>query len=148
MAATPFCRPQRDTGRAGRPGGSPWIAALCGSLGESVGYYGVILIRDVREARRLGAKPWRVLPGMAVEFGPGELLDTFVVRPALMTAGPLLTGGLTVGTIAGKLAADVVFYAVVVPSGRLRRRLFGAAERTSAAAGPATPYLSMDLDLV
>jgi hypothetical protein len=145
-----------------RFGGSPWIAALCGSLGENVGYYGVIVARDLRDARRRGADPWRVLPGILVEFGPGELLDTFVVRPALMAAGPLLTGGLTTGTIAGKLAADVVFYAVVVPSARLRHRLVGsppragertseeagAVERTSEEAGPPTPYLSMDLDLV
>ncbi|MGX6600810.1 hypothetical protein ACWKSP_01535 [Micromonosporaceae bacterium Da 78-11] len=117
-----------------RATGSAWAAAWGAMLGETVGYYGPILWRDTRGHRR-GAR-FRAtiaqLPGLLVEFGPAEVLDTFT-RPVLMYVGPPLTGELTTGTVLGKIAADLLFYAVVVPCRLLRLR-----GRAATAPGPAT----------
>jgi hypothetical protein len=111
-----------------RLSGSAYVAALSGSISEAVGYYGVILLDEARRSRTPGVGAARtvakLVPAVLVEFGPAELLDTLVVRPLLMAAGPALTGSVVGGTLAGKCGADVVFYAVVLPSGWVRSRLW------------------------
>ncbi|MEV4703902.1 hypothetical protein [Actinoplanes sp. NPDC049316] len=133
---------------------SPYAAAWAGSLAEGIGYYGTLLWRDTRGHRGVGRLRAVVaqVPGTLVEFGTAELLDTLVVRPALMYAGPLVVGDATLGVVAGKLAADVVFY-VFVFGGRLARvRLWAVPEKRAvpeqpggfADAGAGTTTLSGD----
>lgn len=98
---------------------SPYAAGLSGSLAETAGYYAVIAWDETR--RRAGASWLGLLPALLIEFGPAEVLDTLLVRPLLMAAGPALTHHPAAGTLAGKAAADLLFYAVVLPSRRLRR---------------------------
>jgi hypothetical protein len=59
-----------------------------------------------RELARTGAN-------LLVELGPAELLDSAVIRPLAMAGGTGLLG-LPWGILAGKLAADVLFYAVAI----------------------------------
>ena len=61
--------------------GSPYAAALGASVCEAAGYYAAILTDEVR--RSLGGlrELSRSLPGVIVEFGPAEVLDTLVSRP-------------------------------------------------------------------
>jgi ornithine decarboxylase len=119
--------------------GTATSAAWGASLAEAGGFYGVLLWRDATP--RPGVSRVRAMlaevPGTIVEFGPAEAVDTLLIRPALMYAGPLLLGQLALGTLAGKLAADAVFYGLVVPGRRLRLRLFPN--------DPATPRLELDL---
>jgi ornithine decarboxylase len=117
--------------RTGTVAGAAWAA----SLAETAGYYGTVMWRDRRLHRSLRAQ----IPGLLVEFGPAEVLDTVLLRPALMWAVPLAIGHVTAGVLIGKLAADVLFYSVAVPCRALRLRLFPL---------PATPYLDVDLDAV
>jgi hypothetical protein len=109
-----------------RMNGSAYVAGLSGSLCEAAGYYAAILWNEARRqpAPASARTVLRSLPALIVEFGPAELVDTVLVRPLLMAGGPLLTGDPIGGTLAGKAAADVLFYAVVLPSSRLRRRIF------------------------
>jgi len=111
-----------------RANGTPYAAGLSGSVCETAGYYAVILWDEARRRWQPGVSTARTvvraLPGVIVEFGPAELVDTLVVRPLLMAAGPSVAGGQMAGTLAGKVAADVVFYGLVLPGNRLRRRLF------------------------
>ncbi|MEV4636437.1 hypothetical protein AB0J80_03700 [Actinoplanes sp. NPDC049548] len=119
--------------------GSAYAAAWGGSVAEAVGYYGVILWRDTTRSPAAGWLRAVVaqLPGTLVEFGPAEALDTLLVRPALLYAAPLVTGNLALGTLAGKIAADVAFYALVLPCRRLRRHWLPAGRRRTDGAGPA-----------
>lgn len=97
-------------------------AAYGGAWGESIGYSGVIVARDflgeIHAARAqhrsfgvggVGA----VIAGLIAEFGPSGLLDTFVIRPFTMGLGARLLGP-QLGLIAGKLAADILFYVPVI----------------------------------
>ena len=54
----------------------------------------------------------RTLLLLTAEFGAAELLDTFVWRPALMMAAVVLLDEPVWGLLAGKAAADVLFYVV------------------------------------
>jgi hypothetical protein len=102
--------------------GSTIAAAYGGAWGETIGYSAVMISRDflaesraARTANRtVGVRgTGRVVTGLLAEFGPAAILDTFVTRPLAMGVGMRLLGpGL--GLIAGKLAADVLFYMPVI----------------------------------
>lgn len=96
------------------------VAAITGTLGEGIGFYGTATVRmfvaEWRASagrRRRGA--WALLRttvAAVVEYGPAEVLDTVLVRPGLLYLAPLLTDHTALGWIIGKLAADAVFYSV------------------------------------
>ena len=94
-----------------------------------------------------------MLTGLLVEFGPAEIADTFAVRPLAMYLGPLLIGHLAAGILAGKIAADIVFYALAIVGYELFK---AATARRDDPFAPdvldqlrhRTPYLLMDLGRV
>lgn len=99
--------------------GSAVAAALAGTWGGNIGYFGTILIRDVwhtraqfqSEGRRYGIRSFvKNLRALLLEFGVAEVVDTLLVRPALMYYLPLLLGNFSWGIIASKFAADLSFY--------------------------------------
>lgn len=106
---------------------NPALAALGGTWGENVGYYGAILTRDLRarrarDERLTPAGVLRVLRNILLEFGGAELLDSFVVRPAAMFTMIGLTGSLPLGLILGKVIADLAFYSAAIGAYELRKR--------------------------
>ena len=110
--------------------GNEIAAAFGGSIGETLGFYGVIVGREIRrhaEAARVaelpyGPRAWfRTFTWLILEFGPAELLDTAVIRPFTMGAGTRLLGR-ALGIPLGKLAADVTFYIPVIVTYEWRRR--------------------------
>lgn len=113
--------------------GSLASAALAGSLAETVGFYAVILRRILPELyrRHAGTGPVRRLlrtvrsaVGEASDFLAAEIADTALVRPGLIYLAASWTGsGVGWGLLIGKLLADVGFYAVVIPSYEVRKRL-------------------------
>ncbi|NQX29734.1 hypothetical protein HQQ81_20495 [Microbacteriaceae bacterium VKM Ac-2854] len=110
-------------------GGGPsalLAAAVAGTLGENLGYYALVVARGFRLHRRTaGAAHAAVLTlrGVLLEFGPAEIVDSLAVRPLLFGLGPLLLVEPWLGWLVGKLAADVVFYAVTITSYELGKRL-------------------------
>jgi hypothetical protein len=120
-----------------RLGGNLVAAAYGAALGENVGFYGTIILRDFVADRRVaraaghafGARgALRTAGALLLEFGPAELLDSVVLRPLAMGIGTRQLGW-ELGVVAGKLAADVTFYVPVILTYELRR-----ARRRSAAA--------------
>ena len=98
-------------------------AAVGGDLGEGLAFYVVVVARELW-AERSAARPRsprRVLVDLLAEFGPAEALDSFALRPLAMYAGVSVTGDLLAGTLLGKVAADVVFYAIAATTYERRR---------------------------
>ncbi|MES2503350.1 MAG: hypothetical protein V4534_00555 [Myxococcota bacterium] len=90
-----------------------WIEAYGGAMGENVGFYGVILYQRLKARENL----WHIL----AEFGPAELLDSLILRPATLYVGVQLLGpGL--GLLVGKLAGDLVFYIPVILTHEFMRK--------------------------
>jgi|SRR5215211_337173 len=109
--------------------GSPIGAAIVGSLGESLAYYGCITLRDLRRHHSQQHRPASLWPtgtraarDLLLEFGPAELVDSLLARPLFMYWMPMLIHNFTVGLVAGKLAADVVFYSLAICSYELKKQ--------------------------
>jgi hypothetical protein len=110
--------------------GSAIAAAYAGAWGESIGYSAVIIGRDIATATRAARASGHTLDvrdganvatGLLAEFGPAGLLDTLVTRPLAMGIGARFLGP-TKGLIAGKLAADALFYVPVIFMYERRKR--------------------------
>lgn len=102
--------------------GSNIAAAYAGTMAENVMFYGVMFLREtIKGAHDAGARGrpygnedlFRVMHGMLLEFGAAEVLDSLLLRPALMALGMQFIGG-HLGALAGKLASDVAFYGPVL----------------------------------
>jgi hypothetical protein len=98
-------------------------SAYAGAIGDGIGFYGVLLARDLlrqpkgKRARSLPA----VVGALTLECGPAELLDSFVSRPFAIYLATSLLGATVAGGLAGKIAADIVFYAAAITAFELRR---------------------------
>jgi hypothetical protein len=104
--------------------GSFAAAVVVGTIGASAGYYAAAYVNAVRwsyRARRDRAWPARLLianflalRSIAIEFGPAEVIDSVIVRPLLLYAGPFLFGNVLVGWIIGSVVADIAFYGLAI----------------------------------
>jgi hypothetical protein len=106
---------------AARLTSSPPLLAASAIAGATVGFYGVLVVTVAREQRRVVVPQqpryaaWvasRTVLLLTAEFGAAELLDTFVWRPVLMVSAVVLLDAPVWGLLAGKVAADVLFYTV------------------------------------
>ena len=80
--------------------GSVAAAAITATIGASVGYYAAAYTSAVRWAyrehnqhrfaTRVAVANLYALRSIAVEFGPGELIDTLVIRPLAYYLAPML----------------------------------------------------------
>ena len=104
--------------------------AYAATAGENVGFYGVIISRQIAIDRRQaiaagtpyrGVAIWRTMRDLLLEFGPAEVLDSLVFRPLAMFLGVRFLGR-DIGVVAGKLAADITFYLPVIMTYELRRQ--------------------------
>lgn len=102
--------------------GSTIAAAYAGTAAECLVFYGIIFLREtIRGAHVAGAQGkaytsidlLRVLHGMMLEFGAAEALDSLLLRPLIIDQGMRLLGP-GAGSLAGKLAADILFYGPVL----------------------------------
>jgi hypothetical protein len=112
--------------------GSLISAAIAGTIGESLGYYGCIAVHEVRyydarhrdhgTLRRRWLTGTRTVRAMLIEFGPAELVDSLLARPLFMYLMPSLLHNFTAGIVAGKLAADAIFYGIAISAYELKQR--------------------------
>ena len=54
------------------------------------------------------------LRSIAVEFGPAEVIDSIIIRPVALYAGPYILGNVAVGWVVGSLVADIAFYVMAI----------------------------------
>lgn len=95
---------------------NPALVALGALVGETVGFYAVLAVTIYLEQSSVTAKRRRAIARTAMlliaEFGAAELLDTLLIRPAALMLGVWLVPDPVWGMLAGKIAADIVFYAI------------------------------------
>jgi hypothetical protein len=112
--------------------GSLAVAAIAGTIGENIGYYGYFGVTETRRhyrghnqhppLQRLVLTTVKTIRDMVIEFGPAEFLDSFVFRPLFMYLGPQLVHNFAFGILLGKVAADVIFYTFAIIGYELRKR--------------------------
>lgn len=87
-----------------------WIG-LAGAWGKNIGFYGWIWRSD--RQKNPGSLLQR-LKNLLLEFGPSELLDTWLTRPFLMGFFGAHSGGHPAALLAGKFFADILFYFICI----------------------------------
>jgi hypothetical protein len=112
------------------PFGVAGLTAFAAATGESVAFYAVVVLRDMRGRSRRRSTAGTLVRDVLLEFGPAEALDTLLVRPLAMYLATAATGNLTMGVLLGKVIADVMFYAVAIVGYEL-----GQARRAKAKSG-------------
>jgi hypothetical protein len=99
-------------------------AAYGGTIGSFIGFYGLVALRDIRAlpVRRPRLRvALMTMRNLAVEFGPSEVADTVLIRPAAMYLGAHLVDHALVGVLLGKVAADLVFYGIAAVGYQFRK---------------------------
>ena len=106
-------------------------AALAGTWGGNIFYFGLILGTDIYKTRKSllsDGKTYRFpafirnLRALLVEFGLAKALDSFLIRPALMYYFPILLGNFSAGIVAAKFAADITFYIPAIIGYELQKK--------------------------
>lgn len=103
------------------------VIGIVGTAAENVGFYSVAAITVWREQRQnfpddgMLRRARRVVVLLALEFGPAELLDTFLIRPLALTLFVHLLPTAW-GLVVGKLIADVVFYVLAATAFRVTEK--------------------------
>ena len=92
------------------------VIALAALVGEIIGFYTVLAITIYAEQAQV-AQTMRAAIGrtgllLVAEFGVAEVLDTLLIRPAALMLGVWLLPDPLWGLLAGKIVADIVFYAI------------------------------------
>lgn len=104
------------------------LTALGGTWGENTGYYGYIILKDLKERKTKDGQitflgTLKVVRGIIIEFGPGEYLDSFIIRPTAMYIFPKILGNIALGLIVGKFAADFIFYIPTIIAYELKKKI-------------------------
>jgi hypothetical protein len=107
------------------PFGVAAATAYAGAIGDGVGFYSVLFVRDLRRQPPGRGRFVSTVRGLVMEFGPAELLDSFLVRPLAMYLAARWLGSAAVGVIVGKVAADAVFYTLAIMAYELRKHVAG-----------------------
>ena len=109
---------------------APAVAiAYAGAWAENIGFYTFATTREwsrqskaeLVEGESHLQRARRTFVQIIREFGPAEVLDSVATRPTCMYVATSMTGDVGIGVIAGKLAADVLFYAIVIASYEWRK---------------------------
>ncbi|MDO7884459.1 hypothetical protein [Hymenobacter cheonanensis] len=111
--------------------GSPEVGrALAATWAGNLAYFGYLLGQDVwhtRQALRTQGRRYtagtlgRNIRALVVEFGVAEVLDSLLIRPALLYWLPRWLHSVPLGVLAAKLAADVTFYVPTIISYELSK---------------------------
>ena len=134
------------------PGRSLLTAAGLATICEVIGFYGCIgakaTITSYRATahlagwHRLAAGAWHAVKEQLTSCAAAETLDVFLIRPGCMAGAAwllrLLPGGVWLGFIVGKAAADVAWYGMEASA------RWGVA-RAAAVTSAVNPYLQLDL---
>ncbi|MFC6713279.1 type III PLP-dependent enzyme [Branchiibius cervicis] len=95
---------------------SPWLLAGIVTVAENLGFYGYLTVSVWREQTpqnpNLLRRAQRTVLLLGAEFGPAEVFDSLLIRPALMTAAILGLHSTGWGVLTGSYAADAVFWSV------------------------------------
>src|SRR5262245_10471871 len=94
-------------------------AVVAAAWAETLAFYSFVTVRELRGRGAAWRSPRRAagaLRDVVSEFGAAEAVDTLFARPLLMYAFAAPLGSLVAGVLIGKLAADVVFYALAIPA--------------------------------
>ena len=105
------------------------LTALGGTWGDNFAFYGLILFKDIKARKAKDEQVTivgllKVLRNAIAEFGVGEYLDSFIIRPFLMYMAPQYISNKAIAITVAKLLADVTFFLPTILMYEVRKRVF------------------------
>jgi hypothetical protein len=105
------------------------LTALAATWGENLGYYSWIIYAEykavsLKNKHRKKLYFFSIFKNVIIEFGPGEILDSSVIRPFVMYVCSTVIQNLALGLLVGKLVADILFYSLTISIFELRKKRF------------------------
>lgn len=101
------------------------FTAVASTWIENLVYYGIITFKDFKSIKKKNLISFfKLVRNMVLEFGPGEYLDSFVIRPFTNWYFPRLIGNIPIGLLIGQLVANVSFYAPTILAYEIRKKFF------------------------
>jgi hypothetical protein len=106
-------------------------ASYAAAMTENIGFYGVMIIRETYASWKVQAAAQQryrfshfvsTCALLLFEFGPGELLDSLIVRPITIGIATHYYG-MELGVLVGKLMADVTFFLPTIALYELKKTL-------------------------
>ena len=93
------------------------VTVLAATWGENLGYYGHLLVADLKERRKKDGHVtpsgiYKVVRNLTIEFGLAEVLDSFVIRPICIFIALQQIENPVLGILIGRTIADVFFHTV------------------------------------
>ena len=109
--------------------GNILITAFAATWGENIGYYGKLFFDDIKERKIRDSKitfigTLKVLRNMIIEFGPGEIIDSFIVRPVIIYFTLEKIESTMLGIYIGKVISDFFFYLPTIYMYKFRKKHF------------------------
>ncbi len=104
-------------------------AGFFGTWADNAVFYGYLAATDLKKERITSFKNsfkefFRLIRNMVVEFGPGEYLDSFILRPFFLSAFPYFFKNYSLAILFGGLTADISFFIPTIISYETRKKLF------------------------
>lgn len=107
--------------------------ALAATWAGNIAYFGTIILKDILKSKQFLPENdsvfdyenlLRISKKILLEFGMAEILDSFLIRPALMFYLPIVTGNLTAGILLAKFTADITFYIPAIIGYEISKKRF------------------------
>ena len=93
---------------------SPWLIAGIVTVAENLAFYAYLAVAVWREQTpqnpNLLRRTQRTVLLLGAEFGPAEIVDSLLIRPAFMTGAIVWLNSTGRGVLLGSYAADAVFW--------------------------------------
>lgn len=87
-------------------------------------YYGIIVFKDLKEKELNPLTLIKQTRNMIIEFGPAEYLDSFVIRPFLLSVIPYFISNYPLAIFIGTNLANITYYIPTIISYELRKKIF------------------------
>lgn len=104
----------------------PIAIGYLGAIGDNVGFYGVIALKDYGARLKSDGFNFKSLykttRNIFIEFGPAEYLDSFILRPFFLALFPLYIDNFALAIFLGNMAANITFYIPTIFSYEMRKK--------------------------
>jgi hypothetical protein len=101
------------------------ISAFLATWADNIIFYGMMAYKEIKSRERYSfADYFKVLRNLIMEFGPAEILDSFVIRPFLLSVFPLFVPNYSLAILLASVAAEITYFIPVIIFYEIRKKIF------------------------
>ena len=105
------------------------VSAFLATWADNIAFYGYIALKDlkrkkVKNLQSAASELAKLVRNMVFEFGPAEYLDSFIIRPFLLSVFPLAISNYSIAILLGNLVAEITYFIPTIISYETRKKVF------------------------